>query len=298
MSYTGTSEIQQPQDTGTLGRFGRGTVRFARRDPVLAGSLAFLVLTIVIAVMAPILAPHDPAAINPTATLAGASSEHLLGTDHNGRDVLSRLIYGARISVLVGFLAVSVAIVTGVPVGLVSGYVGGFVDQVLMRAMDCILAFPTILLALTVIAALGTGVVQLMIAIGISSVPLYARLVRSQVLYLRSTDFVQAARASGAGSSRILLRHIFPNCTAPLIVQASLGMGIAILAEAALSFLGVGVEPPTPTWGEMLQTAVPRIQVSPALAVYPGLCIFFVVLALNLAGDSLRDRWDPRLRHR
>jgi ABC-type dipeptide/oligopeptide/nickel transport system permease subunit len=266
------------------------------RDPVTCAALALLTLLIIAAVAAPLLAPDDPNEIDAFNTLHGPSAGHWLGVDENGRDVLSRLIYGTRVSLSVGLIAVGVALVVGVPLGLVSGYFGSWTDTVIMRLMDAILAFPSLILALAFVVLLGQGILQLMIAIGITSIPIYARLVRAQVLSLKTLDYVGAARSMGASTSRILFRHILPNTTAPIIVQGSLGIAFAILAEAGLSFLGLGVKPPAPAWGGMLQRAIPQIYRAPYLSIFPGLAIFLTVLALNNVGDALRDTLDPRLR--
>jgi len=271
------------------------TRRFMRQKGVpLAGAVVGLV--IFAALFAPILAPYDPIDTAPRDSLSGPSASHWLGTDQLGRDVLSRIIYGSRVSVLVGVVAVGLALTVGVPLGLISGYFGGLVDHAIMRAMDAIIAFPALVLALAIVGAVGPGTFQIMVAIGIASVPLYARLTRGQVLTIREQDYVQAARSLGASDVRVLARHILPNSFSPLIVQASLGVAFAILAEAGLSFLGVGVRPPTPTWGGMLSTALPMIERASYLSVFPGIAIFLTVLAINMLGDALRDVLDPRLR--
>jgi len=267
-------------------------------DPVTAVAIGVLLCLVMIAILAPVLAPDDPSDIDPFNTLAPPSSEHLLGSDENGRDTLSRLIYGSRVSLVVGLISVSIAIAVGVPLGLAAGYSGNYIDSVVMRAMDAILAFPAIMLALGIVAVLGSGLYQLMVAIGVTSVPLYARLVRSQVLSLKQQDFVTAARSVGVPVPRILFRHILPNALAPIVIAASLGLAFAILAEAGLSFLGLGVQPPTPTWGGMLQKGLPRIYQARELSIFPGIAIFITVLSLNIVGDALRDALDPKLRGR
>mgnify|MGYP001274493461 CR=1 FL=1 len=268
------------------------------RDPVICVATLFLLAVVVCAVLAPLIAPYGPNEINPFATLQGPSSRHLLGTDENGRDVLSRVIFGSRVSLSVGFISVGIAVVVGVPLGLVAGYAGRAADSVIMRLMDAILAFPALILALAIVAMLGQGINQIMIAIGVTSIPVFARLVRAQTLSLKTQDFAVAARAMGAPARRILARHVLPNTLAPVIVQGSLGMAFAILAEAGLSFLGVGIKPPTATWGGMLQKALQATHHAPTLAIFPGVAIFLTVLALNLVGDALRDALDPRLRGR
>lgn len=266
------------------------------RDPVTCAALVVLALLVVAAIAAPLIAPYDPAEIDAFNTLRGPSATHWLGVDENGRDVLSRLIYGTRISLTVGLISVGVALAVGVPLGLISGYFGRLTDTVIMRLMDAILAFPSLILALAIVVLLGQGITQLMLAIGITSIPVYARLVRAQVLSLKSRDYVSAALSMGAATPRIMFRHILPNTTAPIIVQGSLGIAFAILSEAGLSFLGLGVKPPTPAWGGMLQKAIPKIYTAPYLSIFPGLAIFVTVLALNIVGDAMRDTLDPRLR--
>ena len=296
MGRMSATELAIPQSAFRIPQLA--ALRRLLRDPVAGASLILLVALTLCALLAAVLAPYDPNEINPFNTLKSPSAAHWLGTDENGRDVLSRLIYGSRISLAVGLIAVGIAVVVGVPLGLISGYAGRVADFTIMRLMDALLAFPSLILALAIVAVLGTGLVQLMVAIGVTSIPVYARLVRAQVLSLKSLDFVTAARAMGASGGRILGRHILPNTLAPIIVQASLGMAFAILAEAGLSFLGLGVQPPTATWGGMLQKALPRIYRAPYLSIFPGVAIFVTVLALNLLGDALRDTLDPRLRGR
>ena len=294
-----TAEVQR-SDPAPFSELGvRSTPGFARRfvrqkGVPLAGSVVALV--IVAAIIAPLLAPYDPIATAPRESLDGPSSSHWLGTDQLGRDVLSRIIFGSRVSILVGVVAVGVALTAGVPLGLISGYFGGIVDHAIMRAMDAIIAFPALVLALAIVGAVGAGTTQIMVAIGISSVPLYARLTRGQVLSIREQDYVEAARSLGGSDLRVLARHILPNSLSPLIVQASLGVAFAILAETGLSFLGVGVQPPSPTWGGMLSTALPLIERAAYLSIFPGIAIFITVLAINMLGDALRDVLDPRLR--
>lgn len=271
--------------------------RFVRNRLALAG-LAIVVLLSVAAIAAPILAPADPARQTLDDKRMKPGSEYLLGADEFGRDILSRVIYGSRVALIVAFLAVGSATVIGGVIGLVSGFLGGWVDEVLMRLMDILLAFPYLLLAIAIISALGPGVFKTTIAVAIWAVPNFARVVRGQVLTLKERDYVLAARALGARTPRLLLVHITPNTIAPVIVFASLYMANAILLEAALSFLGLGVQPPQASWGLMVASGRDFLRIAPHVATIPGLAIMFAVLGFNLLGDGLRDAIDPRLRNR
>jgi peptide/nickel transport system permease protein len=266
------------------------------RTPAVVTGLAVVSLLVLIAVAAPLISPHDPLFQDYGAVLEKPSPTHLLGTDNIGRDILSRIIYGSQVSLLVGVVAVGIATVLGIAMGLLSGYFGGWVDDVIMRFSDGMYAFPSLLLVLAIASALGPSISNTMIAIGVVSAPGYARLLRGQVLSLRELDYVTAASALGAGHARIMLRHILPNGFAPLLVAASLSVSGAILTEATLSFLGVGVPPPTPSWGSMLQTGFRYIEMAPWFSLYPGLTIFVVVLGFNILGDGLRTVLDPRIR--
>jgi peptide/nickel transport system permease protein len=270
--------------------------RAAGRAPIGTGALVVIVMLLVLAVAAPLFAPYDPQTQDYNRLLQSPSLEHPLGTDRIGRDLLSRLIYGTRVSFMVGVVAVGVALVIGAPLGLVAGYFRGATDEVIMRVLDAFIAFPGIIFALAIVAVLGSSLTNVMLAIGIASVPLFARLTRSQVLSLRQTDYVLAARAVGANDIRIMARHIMPNAASPLIVQGTLGLGFAVLAEAGLGYLGVGVQPPTPTWGSDLNQGSPLLERAPWLSIAPGMAIFILVLAFNLLGDALRDQLDPRTR--
>jgi peptide/nickel transport system permease protein len=257
----------------------------------------FLILVALISLLAPILAPHDPIETNLSQRLAPIGTPgYLLGADDLGRDILSRLIWGGRISLVVGFGAVMVAMLLGVIVGLLAGYFGGWVDSLSMRLIDILMAFPAILLAITIVASLGPGLRNAMLAVAIVGVPYYARIVRGSVLSLREQEYVQAARVTGASNARIILRHLFPNTLAPLIVAATLDVGWFIMIAAGLSFLGLGAQPPTAEWGVMLSTGRQFIRNAPHLSILPGSAIFLVVLAINFLGDGLRDALDPRLR--
>ena len=266
---------------------------FRQRLVPVAGGLILLV--IIAALFSPLLAPDSPTDTSPN-PLVTRSRDHLLGADQLGRDILSRLIFGARVSLMVGVVAVGLAMAVGVPLGLVSGYFGGPLDHVLMRLMDAIIAFPAIILALAIVGAFGSGMFQVMVAIGVGAAPVYSRLTRAQVLSVREEVYVLAGRSMGASNLRIVMRHILPNVLSPLIVQGSLGIAFAILAEAGLSFLGVGVQPPTPTWGGMLSEGLPLVTRAAHVSMYPGLSIFVTVLAINTVGDAMRDVLDPRLR--
>lgn len=259
--------------------------------------LIILAIVIFAALTANWIAPYDPNLADGYHTLEAPSWAHPFGVDRLGRDLLSRVIYGSRISLSVGLVAVGIAGIIGVPLGVMAGYYRGLADDVINRVMDALFAFPELLLALALVAVIGPSLFNIMMAIGITSVPRYCRIVRSQTLSVREYDFVLAAKAIGAKNGRIMLRHIWPNVTSPIIVTSSLGMAGAILAEAGLSFLGVGLRPPTPAWGAMLNEGFPFLQRAPWLSFFPGFAIFLTVLALNIVGDALRDVLDPHLRH-
>jgi peptide/nickel transport system permease protein len=265
----------------------------------LAGfGLAVFVALCLAAAAADLVAPYRPASQDYTAVLAAPSAAHWMGTDEMGRDVLSRVLHGSRVSLAVGLLSVGLAVAAGVGIGLCAGFRGGWIDEGLMRLVDAIYSFPALLLALAIAAALGPSLLNAVAAIAVVYTPSFARLVRGQVLTVRERDFVSAARALGSGSLRVMLRHIWPNVTAPIVVQASLSVSFAIITEAALSFLGVGVRPPTAAWGSMLRNGYPYMEQAPWLAFFPGAAIFIAVLGLNFLGDGLRVALDPRLRRR
>lgn len=261
-------------------------------------ALGFIVTVILVAIAAPLVATHDPLAQDYEAIFSSPSTDHLFGTDRLGRDVFSRVVYGARISLAVGILAVGVGMALGIPLGLVAGYAGGWVDNVLMRLMDAILVIPGLMFALALMAVLEPNLQNVMIALGLNSMPNYARLIRGQALSIVENEYVAASRSLGCSNRRIIFRHIFPNALSPVIVQASLAMGYAVLAEAGLGFLGVGVQPPTPTWGSVLNQGAPYLEQAWWVSFFPGLAIFLLVLSFNLVGDALRDMLDPRLRGR
>jgi peptide/nickel transport system permease protein len=270
---------------------------FARRNPrVLVGG-AIIALLLFAAIAAPLVAPYDPKLVDVTSVLLPPSVEHPLGTDDLGRDVLSRVIWGSRISLSVGLIAVGIGFFIGVSLGLLAGYVGGLFDLLAMRAIDTLLAFPALLLAISITAALGPQIQNAMIAIGIVAVPAYTRLTRGQVLSLREREFVLAARTIGATPLRVVVRHLFPNATNALVVQATLGIAAAILAEAALSFLGLGAQPPEPSWGQDINYNARYLSnLKWWMSVGPGTAIFLAVFSFNFLGDALRDALDPRLR--
>jgi peptide/nickel transport system permease protein len=262
-----------------------------------AVAAALLTLLFLVALLSPVISPYNPIAVHPDDSyLRPLSPGHLLGTDELGRDLFSRVLWGARVSLPVAFVAVSVGLIGGGLIGLASGYAGGLVDLLLMRLVDALLAFPGLILAIAVVAALGPGLRNAMIAIGIVAIPVYARLVRAMVLQLRQMEFVLATRSLGATPMRLILRHLIPNLLNPVIVQISLSAGFAILAEATLSFLGLGAQLPTPDWGQMINTGAAFLTNDPWLAIVPGAAISITVYSFNFMGDSLRDALDPRLR--
>ncbi len=274
--------------------------RLLRNKLALAG-MAMIGLILIAALFAPLLAQQDPDENGifqafPRENKLAPSLEHPMGTDALGRDLLSLIIYGSRISIRVGVFAVGLAIVVGASLGAIAGYAGGFLDSLIMRAMDVMLAFPTILLALAIVVVIGPGLTNAMVAVGIVSIPTFARITRATVLGEVGRDYVTAARSVGASSGRILWRHIVPNALSPIIVAASLGIATAILDAAGLGFLGLGAQPPTPEWGLLLSRNKSHIFTSPWMVFFPGVSIMFLVLGFNLLGDGLRDALDPRLR--
>jgi peptide/nickel transport system permease protein len=269
-----------------------------RRNRLALFGAAVLASFAVVALLAPWLAPYSPTAQNLPASLQPPGPVHLLGTDEFGRDILSRLIYGTRVSLLVGVFSVAIALAAGGFLGMLAGYYGGWLDNALMRVMDVMLALPTILLAIVIVTSLGPGLTNVMLAVGISLIPNFARVAKAAVLGVRELEYVEAAKASGAGDLRIIFRHILPNSLAPIIVQGTLSVAGAILSAAALSFIGLGAQPPTPEWGSMLSSGRAFLRDAPHVTTFPGLAILLTVLALNLFGDGLRDALDPRLRRR
>jgi peptide/nickel transport system permease protein len=293
-----------PYDSALIGKRADETVesparralrRLWRRKGAVAG-LIVVGLFVAIAIFAPLISPYDPAAQSWTAVRKAPSMAHWLGTDDVGRDVLARVMYGARASLLAGVISVAIALSVGVPLGLISGYLGGWVDALLSRITDAMLAIPFLILAIALAAFLGPSLGNAMIAIGVTTTPIFVRLTRGQVMAVKVEDYVEAARAVGNSRLRIALRHVLPNIVAPLIVQATLAIAAAVIAEAALSFLGLGQQPPAPSWGSMLNSAQRFLTTASWMAIWPGLAIFLTVLSFNLVGDGLRDALDPKER--
>lgn len=270
--------------------------RLKQNNAALVGMFIISVL-ILSAIFADVVAPYHYDDQDLMRTFLGPSSEHLLGTDNFGRDIFSRIIYGSRISLMVGFIAVSISLVVGGFLGAVAGYYGGHLDNFIMRIVDILLAIPSILLAISIVASLGPGLRNVMIAVGISFIPTYARIVRASVITLKDQEFIEAARAVGASDMRIIAKHIIPNSLAPIIVQGTLGVAYAILSAAGLSFIGLGFQPPTPEWGAMLSQGRQFIRDYWHMTTFPGLTIMITIFGLNLLGDGLRDALDPRLKN-
>lgn len=269
--------------------------RFKRNKMAMSGG-AIVLFFVAVAIAAPLIAPYNPNKPDFAHRLEGPSSRYWLGTDSLGRDILSRIIYGSRYSLLSGLVSVGIAAFLGTLSGLVAGYYGGWVDAVIMRFMDMLLAFPGILLAIAIIAVLGRGFFNAMVAVGLHSVPSFARVVRGSVLSLREREFVESAKAAGATDSRIVFRHILPNIATPVIVMSTMRLGTTILAAAGLSFLGLGAQPPTPEWGAMLSGGRDVLRVAPHITTFPGLAILVTVVGFNLFGDGVRDALDPKLK--
>jgi len=269
--------------------------KLRRRRSAMIG-LVVVALFIVAALFAPWLAPFDPIETSWSAIRKAPSAAHWFGTDDIGRDVLSRIVWGTRASLLAGVVAVSIAVALGVPIGMTAGLVGGFVDALISRLTDAFLACPFLILAIALAAFLGPNLTNAMIAIGVSATPIFVRLTRAQVLNVKVEEYIEAARALGNSPLRIAWRHVLPNILAPVIVQSTLAIAAAIIAEASLSFLGLGQQPPAPSWGSMLNTAKNYVDNAPWMAIWPGLAIFLLVLSFNLLGDGLRDALDPRQR--
>ncbi len=269
-----------------------------RRNRLAMIGLAIVIVLVLAALFADVIADYDTVVIkqNVAIRLQGPSAAHWFGTDEFGRDIFARIVHGARISLMVGIVAVSIALALGGTLGAIAGYFGGAVDNIIMRMMDIFLSIPILLLAIMIVSALGSSMLNLMIAIGISSMPTFARVTRASVLSVKDQDYIEAARAIGATNRKIILRHILPNCLAPIIVQATLRVATAILSTASLSFIGLGIQPPAPEWGAMLSSGRSYIRDAPHIVVIPGLVIMITILALNLLGDGLRDALDPKMK--
>jgi len=295
MSETVTTEGQQRQQIQPRERRLAGFWRRFRRNKLAVFGLVVVIILFLTAIFAPVIAPSDPDAQDYALTLRPPGEGGLMGTDSLGSDVFSRVVYGARISLESSLISVGIAILVGVPIGLTSGYFRGFWDEwIVMRIVDSLQAFPFLILALVIAAILGGGLGYAMIAIGIGFIPAFVRIARAQVLTIRSLDYVEAAKATGTGNTMILLRHVLPNSLPPLLVQTTLAIGYAIIAEATLSFLGLGAEPGDPSWGAMLFQAQSYLSTAWWMAFFPGMAIFFAVLGFNLLGDGVREALDPR----
>ena len=297
MAWTLEAQLTRPAIRPSSGTAAwRRTARvFARNRLVLAGAI-LVVLVVLTALLARVIAPYDPIANNIRAALQPPSSLYFFGTDRFGRDVFSRVVFGSQLSLLVGLVSVAISATFGTLLGLASGFLGGWVDDLIGRVMDVLFSFPALVLAIAIAATLGPGITNAIIAIAVVYAPLFGRVVRGPVLVERSKDYVEAARAVGVGSSRLILRHVLPNVLSPLIVQVTLTISHAILLESYLSFLGLGTQPPYPSWGTMLQENRTFLETAPWTSVFPGLAIMLAVLAFNLLGDGIRDVLDPRVR--
>ena len=287
-----TAIVETPRAAGRLRRWWR---RFARNRGAVFG-LAVLVVIVVTSVFAPLLAPYDPLAQGVGPALQGPSLEHWAGTDSFGRDLLSRIIYGARIALIVGVVSVALAMLIGVTLGLAAGYYGGWLDIVVMRVMDGLFAFPIIILAIAMMAIMGFGVLNVIIAVAVGFIAPFARVTRADVLAVKEEPYVEAARLAGVSRPAIIVRHVLPNVLAPIIVQAALRVSGAIITESGLSFLGLGPPPPNPVWGSMIAEGRNFIVMAPHVSTFPGIALMLAIVGLNLLGDGLRDTLDPRLR--
>ncbi|QPC83273.1 ABC transporter permease [Phototrophicus methaneseepsis] len=292
---TNVSAIEIDRQSTRRGRFESFVRRLLNSRNVVIGGV-ILLLMILLTTLAPVISTYDPIELNPRARLQPPSAEHLFGTDDFGRDVFTRVLYGGRLSLQVGLISVAIACTIGTTLGILAGYYGGIVDLIIMRLMDVMLAFPGILLALAIVAVLGKSLPNVMIAVGISTIPVFTRIVRGTTLSVKQSDFIVAARALGANNGRIMFRHVLPNVITPIIVVATNGVAGAIISGAALSFLGLGAQPPTPEWGIMLSEGRVYLRAAAWITTFPGLAIMVTVLSINLLGDGLRDALDPRLK--
>jgi peptide/nickel transport system permease protein len=295
MSVDGTMPLDFTEARPKVNEFRRIMRVFMSRKITMVG-LVIILITVIVAIFAPWVAPYNPYKTDLKSMLQPPSAKHLLGTDNLGRDTLSRIIYGSRTSLLIGIAAIAIGALIGMTLGLIAGYFGGIAYMVIMRFIDALMAFPMLLLALVIAGLLGGGLTNVIIAIGVSLISVYARLMCGQVLIVKEHTYITAARSIGSDNTRVMLRHVAPNCFPPLIVMVTLMMGSAILAEAGLSFLGVGINPPGAAWGAMVNDGYRYVLSYPILSVAPGVCIMLVVFAFNMVGDGLRDALDPRLR--
>lgn len=271
------------------------THRFKKNKRAMVG-LWMVSIFIIVAIFAPWIAPYDPIEQNMDLMLEPPSLKHPFGNDEFGRDMLSRIIYGAQISLMIGTVGVLIAVLLGVTLGTISGYFGGLIDSVIMRVMDIFMAFPSFLLALAIVSVLGSGMINVMIAIGIFSIPTFSRISRSAVIAIKNKEFIEATRAMGGTNTRIILKHLIPNSISPIIVLSTLRIATAIITAAGLSFLGMGAQPPSPEWGAMLSTGREYLRAAPHVSTIPGLAIMFLVLGFNMLGDGLRDALDPKMK--
>jgi peptide/nickel transport system permease protein len=293
------ADVQQSSPKHTASRSKQkwnGFYRKLKKNKIALVGGAIVLFYILVAILAPVLAPFDPLEIHLEKKLTPPSAEHWMGTDDKGRDILSRLMYGAQLSLVVGFVSVLIGMVFGIILGVVAGYYGKWIDTVIMRIIDVLLAFPGILLALAIISALGPSLMNVMVAVGIFSIPTFARIVRGSTLAVKKLEYIDAVRALGASDFIIIAKHILPNIMSPIIVQATLRVATAILTAAGLSFLGLGAQPPTPEWGAMLSNGRDFLFSAPHIALFPGIAISTLVLGFNLFGDGLRDALDPRMK--
>lgn len=300
MFYTYGSILESAMTTrggSKVGRKNNEVWKRLKKNKLAMVGMVIVIINLTLAIFAPWIAPHDPNEMHLELSLLSPGSEgYLLGTDDFGRDLLSRLLYGARVSLIVGIVSIGIGGTIGTLLGLVAGFYGGKLDSVIMRFMDGLFAFPYVLLAIALMTALGAGLHNIIIAVSIINIPGFARIVRGETLVVKKQDYVEAARAIGAKNSRLLFNHILPNCMAPLIVYATMGIAGAILSEAALSFLGLGIKSPDPSWGSILKAGQEFLEIKPHISTFSGLAILFSVLGFNLFGDGLRDALDPRLK--
>lgn len=269
--------------------------RFKKNKRAVIG-LWIVVVFVLLAILAPIIAPYDPLTQNMETTLESPSITHILGTDEFGRDIFSRILYGAQISLAIGFVGVLIALVAGIILGTISGYFGGLIDSLTMRVIDVFMAFPSFLLALAIVSILGPGMINVMIAIGIFAIPDFSRIARSAVISVKNMEYIEATKAMGGNNFRIIVKHVIPNCISPIIVIASMRIATAIITAAGLSFLGMGAQPPTPEWGAMLSSGREYLRVAPHLSTFPGIAIMLLVLGFNMLGDGIRDALDPKMK--